>query len=117
MTEGGRASSARGRAAPKSKAQNLTQSQIVSEVSEGAGLTRSQVKEAFAALEKIMARELRAGHTVNLMGLMKVVTKHKPAVAAHPGRNPFTGESIMVRAKPAHKAVRVRPLKALKELV
>ena len=41
----------------------------------------------------------------------------KPATKARVGTNPFTGEQMTFKAKPASKAVRVRPVKALKELV
>jgi nucleoid DNA-binding protein len=40
----------------------------------------------------------------------------KRATKARPGRNPFTGEEIMIAAKPARRVVRVRPLKALKDM-
>ena len=41
----------------------------------------------------------------------------KPATKSRPGINPFTGEKITIKAKPASKTVRVRPLKNLKEMV
>ncbi len=36
---------------------------------------------------------------------------------ARKGRNPFTGEEILIKAKPASKTVRIRPLKSLNEMV
>ena len=48
-------------------------------------------------------------------GLMKVTTVKKPAKKARKGVNPFTGEEQMFKAKPASIAVKVRPLKKLKE--
>ena len=50
-------------------------------------------------------------------GLCKMVVKKKPATKARKGINPFTGEEMMFKAKPASKTVRVRPLKNLKEMV
>ena len=50
-------------------------------------------------------------------GLMKIVKVHKPRRAARKGINPFTGEEMMFKAKPAHNVVKVRPLKNLKEMV
>ena len=41
--------------------------------------------------------------------------KKKPARKARKGINPFTGEETMFKAKPASIAVKVRPLKKLKE--
>ena len=48
---------------------------------------------------------------------MKIVKLHKPRRAARKGVNPFTGEEMMFKAKPAHNIVKVRPLKSLKEMV
>jgi len=46
---------------------------------------------------------------------MKVVKK--PATKAREGINPFTGEKMIFKAKPATKKVRIAPLKGLKEMV
>ena len=46
---------------------------------------------------------------------MKFTTFSKPAVKARKGINPFTGEETMFKAKPASTAVKVRPLKKMKE--
>ena len=48
--------------------------------------------------------------------LMKIVVVQKPAVPAHTGINPFTKQPMTFKAKPARRVVRVRPLKALKEM-
>ena len=52
-----------------------------------------------------------------LPGLMKISTVRKPATKARKGINPFTKEEVMFKAKPASTAVRVRPLKKLKDMV
>jgi nucleoid DNA-binding protein len=46
---------------------------------------------------------------------MRVV--NKPARKARMGVNPFTGEEMMFKAKPASKAVKVLALKGLKDMV
>ena len=53
----------------------------------------------------------------NVPGMMKVTVQRKPSTKARKGINPFTGEETMFKAKPARNVVKVRPLKALKELV
>jgi nucleoid DNA-binding protein len=50
-------------------------------------------------------------------GLMKIKVVKKPAVPARKGVNPFTGEEMMFKAKPARNVVKVTPLKALKDMV
>jgi DNA-binding protein HU-beta len=45
------------------------------------------------------------------------VRKTKPATKAREGRNPMTGETIKIAAKPKRDVIKVRPLKALKEVI
>ncbi|MBN2581949.1 MAG: HU family DNA-binding protein, partial [Planctomycetes bacterium] len=49
-------------------------------------------------------------------GLMKIVVVQKPAVKARKGINPFTKQEQMFKAKPARRVVKVRPMKALKDM-
>jgi nucleoid DNA-binding protein len=49
--------------------------------------------------------------------MMKVTVKRKPATKARKGINPFTKEPTVFKAKPARSVVKVRPLKALKDMV
>jgi len=51
-----------------------------------------------------------------LPGLLKISVVKKPATAARKGRNPFTGEEVMFKAKPARRAVKIRALRKLKEM-
>ena len=50
-------------------------------------------------------------------GLMKIRIKRKPATKARKGVNPFTGETMMFKAKPARNVVKITALKALKDMV
>ena len=59
----------------------------------------------------------RGPGTFTVPGLMKIAKVHKPRRAARKGINPFTGEEMMFKAKPAHNVIKVRPLKSLKEMV
>ena len=52
-----------------------------------------------------------------LPGLLKVKRVEKPATKARQGRNPQTGEVMMIQAKPKRTVVKALPLKALKEMV
>ena len=49
-------------------------------------------------------------------GLMKITVIQKPATKAHKGINPFTKQEQMFKAKPARKVVKIRALKALKDM-
>jgi nucleoid DNA-binding protein len=107
--------------ASKSKKQKaltkaLTKAQMASEIATKTGLTKAQVNSVFDAMSAVVGEELKAGRPVTVPGLVKVTLTHKAATAARPGRNPFTGEAITIKAKPARKVVKVRALKALKDM-
>jgi nucleoid DNA-binding protein len=103
--------------ASKKTAKAKTKSELMSEIASGAGLTKVQVAAVFDSLSKVVQAELKAGRPVAVAGLVKITQTHKPATAARPGRNPFTGAEIMIKAKPARRVVKVRALKGLKDMV
>ncbi|MBE9538317.1 MAG: HU family DNA-binding protein [Proteobacteria bacterium] len=108
-------------AAPVKKATalkaKLTKSQILASLSESTGLTKKQVASVMSDLEILIERSIkkRSVGEFTMPGLMKVTTVKKPAKKARKGINPFTGEATVFKAKPASIAVKVRPLKKLKE--
>ena len=79
--------------------------------------TKRDVSTVFDELQPIIKKSLRANGMFTLPGLAKMTVKRKPATKARRGINPFTGEEMMFKAKPASKTVRIRPLKNLKEMV
>lgn len=97
--------------------EKLTKSQIFNEIAEATELTRKDVASVFDELESLVARSVskRGLGEFTVPGLMKIVTVKKPAKKARKGINPFTGEEQMFKAKPASIAVKVRPLKKLKD--
>jgi hypothetical protein len=47
---------------------------------------------------------------------LKVIVVNKPATPARRGINPFTKQEQMFAAKPARRVVKIRALKALKDM-
>lgn len=96
-----------------------TKGEVYRTIAEETGLSRAQVVSVFDCMSSMIGKDLgRAGCGVfNVPGLMKVTVKTKPATKARKGINPFTGEEMMFKAKPASKQVKIRPLKALKDMV
>lgn len=96
-----------------------TKSEIYAKVAEDTELTKKQVAAVFDSLNGIIKKNLasRGPGMFTIPGLCKLTVKKKPATKARKGRNPFTGEEITIKAKPASKTVRIRPLKNLKEMV
>ena len=72
----------------------------------------------FAALAREIGNAVgRKGPGVFAMpGLVKIKVINKPATPARKGINPFTKEECVFKAKPARKVIKVRPLKALKDM-
>jgi nucleoid DNA-binding protein len=77
------------------------------------------VSSVFEGLAMLIKKDLskKGPGAFVVPGLMKLVVVHKPAVPERTGINPFTKQEQVFKAKPARKVVKVRPLKALKEMV
>lgn len=97
----------------------FTKTQILNEIAEETGLTKKDVGAVLDELGVVIERHIkkRSCGEFTLPGLLKITTVKKPAVKARKGINPFTGEETMFKAKPASVAVKVRPLKKLKDMV
>lgn len=95
----------------------MTKSQMLTSIAESTGLAKKDVSAVMDELELLIERSIkkRSIGEFTLPGLMKIMTVKKPARKARKGINPFTGEETMFKAKPASVAVKVRPLKKLKE--
>lgn len=94
-----------------------TKSEVIKQISNDTGLTRQQVDAVFDSLNICIRKSLRSKGLFTVPGLMKMKVVKKPATKARKGVNPFTGETMTFKAKPASKRVRVLPLKALKTMV
>jgi nucleoid DNA-binding protein len=100
-------------------AKPATKSEILSNIAEATKLSRKQVASVLDALSgQIKTAVGKKGPGVfALPGLMKVIVIHKPATPERKGINPFTKQEQVFAAKPARKVIKVRPLKALKDMV
>jgi DNA-binding protein HU-beta len=89
----------------------MTQSQVASQLSEKAGISKKQAKTALEQLTDLVVRELKKEGSLRLAGL-GIFRKRK--TKARIGRNPATGEQIKI---PARTRLRFTPAKALKDAV
>jgi nucleoid DNA-binding protein len=95
-----------------------TKSEVFNFLAQDAGVTKKQVAAMFDGLNGLIKKDLSRGPGMfTLPGLMKITVQKKPATKARKGVNPFTGEEMVFKAKPARKVVKVRALKKLKEMV
>ncbi len=95
----------------------LTKSQIVASIADNTGLTKKQVGDVMDNIHSLIEGSIkkRGVGEFTIPGILKITTVKKPARKARKGINPFTGEETVFKAKPASIAVKVRPLKKLKE--
>jgi nucleoid DNA-binding protein len=89
---------------------SLTQTQLTTAVADRAEISRTEAKRVLGALEEILLEELGNAQKVRVGGLVQLTVRVKPAQKKRKGRNPGTGEEIMIAAKPASVDLRARPL-------
>ena len=96
-----------------------TKSESFSYIADKTGLTKKDVGAVFDSMSALIKRDLkRNGPGVyTVPGLMKIKVVRKPATKSRRGVNPFTGEAMTFKAKPARNVVKVLALKALKDMV
>ena len=95
-----------------------TKSEILTNIATITDLSRKQVSSVLDALsDQIKAAVGKKGPGIFAVpGMMKVMVVQKPATKARMGINPFTKQEQMFKAKPARKVIKIRALKALKEM-
>ena len=103
----------------KAAAKPPTKAQIVGHIADKTGMTRKDVGAVFDELNALIKRNMgrRGPGEFTMPGLVKFRVVKKPARKARKGINPFTGEEMTFKAKPAHKAVKVTALKGLKDMI
>ncbi|MFG0331226.1 MAG: HU family DNA-binding protein [Phycisphaerales bacterium] len=96
-----------------------TKSEVYGLIAEKTDLSKKEVSNVFDTMQSLIANDLKKSgpQIFTVPGLMKITVQRKPATKARKGVNPFTGEEMMFKAKPARNVVKVRPLKNLKEMV
>lgn len=98
--------------------EKFTKSGLHSYIETVSGVERRHVRKVLNALENIMMGSVHPKGRGDFMlpGMLKVVVKDVPAKkGGEKKRNPFTGEPMITKAKPATRKVKVRPMSKLKK--
>jgi DNA-binding protein HU-beta len=98
-------------------ADQMTKSQLIEKIAETTELSKKDVKGVIETMATLGYKELKKSGVFLVPGFAKFVVVKKPATKARKGTNPFTGEAMTFKAKPARKIVRARPVKAAKDAV
>jgi nucleoid DNA-binding protein len=96
----------------------LTKTQIINGLADKTELSK---KDIIAVLDAMTAQiqdavSSNGSGSYTVPGLCKIYVKDVPAKPRRQVRNPGTGEMVWADPKPASRAVKVRPLKALKDM-
>jgi len=97
----------------------LSKSEIFSAIAESTGLARKDVAKVFEELGALIGKNIgkKGPGVFAVPGLMKITVIDKKATPATTRPDPFhPGQMMTVKAKPARRVVKVRPLKSLKEM-
>jgi len=101
------------------KPKAATKTEVFSALATSTGLTKKQVGAVLDGLTEFIKGQVgkKGPGLFVLPGLLKFKKHKKPPQNARMGRNPKTGEEMMIAAKPARTVVKVLALKNLKEMV
>lgn len=89
----------------------MNKAELVAAMAEQAGLSKKDAEAALKAFTDVVSDELKNGGKVQLVGFGTFEVSER---AAREGRNPATGESMVIKAS---KAPKFKAGKALKDLV
>ena len=97
----------------------LSKTQLISNIADATELSKKDVDAVLEAFKAEVAKAVASAGPgqIQLPGLLKIVRQHRPATKKKQVRNPATGEMVWSGPKPARSVVKVRPLKALKDMV
>jgi DNA-binding protein HU-beta len=89
----------------------MLKNDIIVAISEKTGLTKTDSEKALMAFEDVVKETMETGGEISLSGFMRIFVDD---VAERQGHDPRANKPITI---PAHKAVKVRIGKSLKESV
>lgn len=97
----------------------LTKSGMIKAITDVTSVTKKDVVSVLECFTQVIEKHVKQGGPGKFVmpGVLKITVVKKPARSARKGVNPFTGEEIMIKARPAYKTVRIKALKKLKEMV
>ncbi len=101
----------------ESEQKPMTKSELYKTLSENTGIDKKIIVSVLDELTSIIYASVTPNSVgkFTLPNICKFVTKTTPAKPEREGKNPFTGETIMFKAKPESFKVKILPVKTLKD--
>ncbi len=100
-----------------SKLKSNTIPSTVKSIAAATGLTHVQVKLVLTQLITEAIEGLKRDSAYSIHGIAQLKMKTVPAKAERIGRNPATGESLTIAAKPETTRIMAKPVTALKRAI
>jgi len=97
-----------------------SKSVILNNLAERTGASKKDISSFLDALSAEIEANIAAKGSAGqftIPGLCKIVVVEKKALPKREVRNPGTGEMQWAKPRPASRAIKIRPLKGLKEMV
>ncbi|QST86954.1 p104R [African swine fever virus] len=99
------------------KKPTITKQELYSLVAADTQLNKALIERIFTSQQKIIQNALKHNQEVIIPPGIKFTVVTVKAKPARQGHNPATGEPIQIKAKPEHKAVKIRALKPVHDML
>ncbi len=101
------------------KKKRMTKAELIAALADKTDLSKKEIQGVLEALRDIAKKELgrRGPGELVIPDLVKLQVRLSPARKARKGRNPRTGEEVIIPAKPAQKKVKATAVKKLNDLI
>ena len=96
----------------------FTKSELVSYVADKHEITKKMTSEILDSIKEVVTAHVakKGPGQFTWAGFFKVERTSVKARKARNGVNPFTGEAMVIKAKPASQKIKIKPLKDLKNV-
>jgi DNA-binding protein HU-beta len=95
----------------------MNRRELTAALSERLDTDKRKADEALQSVLDVITETVSKGEAVAISGFAKFARRDVPAKPARMGRNPATGEEMMLAPKAASRSVKITPLKAFKDAV
>jgi DNA-binding protein HU-beta len=95
----------------------MNRRELIAALSERVDTDKRSAEAALQAVLDLITETVSKGEAVAISGFAKFARRDVPAKPRRMGRNPATGEEMMLAPKPASRSVKITPLKAFKDTV
>ena len=92
----------------------MSQVELVEELADRTGWTKSDVRQALQSLQEIVVENAKACIRTKVAGVV-IEPKLRKATKKRQGRNPQTGDAVTIKAKPASVKIKAKIVKPLSD--